>query len=287
MKQSHPSIVKIDKNLSRFLTLDSNLVQKQIDLKACRINYWEGGNGSNSPPILFLHGWGISAKPYHEILTLLAQHWPIIAPDLPSFAGSSYSESLESYAHYAEILLDFLNAIAVPKVHLIGHSFGGGIGITIAALSPAKIQSLMLVNSTGIPVGSIPEVLLRRAIEMPLQISLPKLHLQLVEIPQVFLLNLFFNTGNVIQSLFLSLEKDLTGLLSLIQVPCLVLGSRKDFTTPFSVAEQLHQRIRNSKLTIAEAGYHEWSLWYPEEFTAIVAEFVAYDASSVRGNSTT
>jgi pimeloyl-ACP methyl ester carboxylesterase len=267
--------------------LETNLVQKQVDLRACRINYWEGGDRSNSPPILFLHGWGISAKPYHEILTLLAQHCSVIAPDLPSFAGSSYSESLESYAHYAEILLDFLSAIAVPKVHLIGHSFGGGIGITIAAFSPAKIQSLMLVNSTGIPVGSLPEVLLRRAIEMPLQISLPKLHLQLVEIPQVFLLNLLFNTGNLVQALLLSLEKDLTSLLSLIQAPCLVLWSKKDFTIPPSVAEELHQRIRNSKLTIAETGYHEWSLWYPEEFAAIVVEFITHNAPSVGGNITT
>jgi pimeloyl-ACP methyl ester carboxylesterase len=275
--------------------LKANLVQKQVDLRECKIHYLEGGNLTETPPILFLHGWGISAQPYREILTLLAQRHRVIAPDLPSFAQSTHPASLESYAQYAEILVSFLNAIAssdpqgiaLPKVHLIGHSFGGGIGITIASFAPEKIQSLVLVGSTGIPSGSIPEVLMRRAIEMPLQISIPKLHLQFIEIPQVFLPNLVLNTGNLIQALFLSLEKDLTPLLSQIQAPCLLLWSRKDLTIPLSAAEELYRRIKHSKLTIVEEGYHEWNLLHPEKFTAIVSEFIDHNASSVRGEAIT
>ncbi|KAM3100123.1 alpha/beta fold hydrolase [Phormidesmis sp. 146-12] len=260
-----------------------NLVSKQVDLKECKIRYLESDPSRETPPILFLHGWGISAQPYHEILTLLSQNHHVIAPDLPSFAGSTRSELVESYAHYSDILVSFLDTIAIPKVHLVGHSFGGGIGVTIASFAPKKIQSLVLVGSTGIPSGSIPEVLLRRVIEMPLQISIPKLQLQLVEIPQVFLPNLVFNTGNFIQALFLSLEKDLTPLLSQIQAPCLLLWSRKDLTTPLSSGQEFHRRIKHSKLTIVEEGYHEWNLLYPEKFTAIVSEFIEHNASSVRG----
>ncbi len=263
--------------------MKANLVSKQVDLKDCKIHYLEGGDLTEAPSILFLHGWGISTRPYHEILTLLSQRHHIIAPDLPSFARSKRSDLVESYAQYSEILVSFLDAIAVPKVHLIGHSFGGGIGVTIASFAPQKIQSLVLVGSTGIPSGSILEVLLRRAIEMPLQISIPKLHLQLVEIPQAFFPNLVSNTGNLIQALFLSLEKDLTLLLSQIQAPCLLLWSRKDLTIPLSVAEEFHRRIRHSKLTIVEEGYHEWNLLYPEKFTSIVSEFIDHNASSVRG----
>lgn len=262
--------------------MKANLVQKQVDLKECKIHYLEGGDPT-APSVLFLHGWAISAQPYCEILTLLAQDHHIIAPDLPSFAQSTHSELIESYANYSEILVSFLTAIALPKVHLIGHSFGGGIAVTIASFASEKVQSLILVDSTGVPAGSIPEVLLRRAIEMPLQISLPKLHLQLVEIPQIFFPNFIFNTGNFFQTLFLSLEKDLTPLLSQIQAPCLLLWSRKDLTTPLPTAEEFHRRIKHSKLTIVEEGYHEWNLLYPEKFATIVSEFISNNASSVRG----
>lgn len=255
--------------------MKTELIQKQIDLKQCKIHYLEGGEASNSPPILFLHGWGISAVPYREVLSLLAQSYHVIAPDLPSFAGSvHFGGILESYAHYAELLLSFLSAIGLDKVHLMGHSFGGGISITIASFSPQTVQSLVLIDSTGIPSGSVPEVLFRRTIEMPLQISLPKLYLQLIDIPQAFIPNIIFNTGNVVQALLLSLEKDLTPLLSLIQAPCLLLWSEKDMTTPLASAKEFHQRIANSKLTIVQEGYHEWCLLYPEKFAAIVSAFI-------------
>lgn len=263
--------------------MKTNLIQKQVDLKECKIQYLEGGEASDAPSILFLHGWGISAAPYREVLSLLAQNHHVIAPDLPSFAGSAHSGILESYAHYAELLLSFLAVIGLNKVHLMGHSFGGGVSITIASFSPQTVQSIVLIDSTGIPIGSIPEVLFRRAIEMPLQISPPKLYLQFIDIPQVFIPNLIFNTGNVIQALLLSLEKDLTPLLSLIQAPCLLLWSEKDMTTPLAAAKEFQQRIANSKLTVVQEGYHEWCLFYPEKFTAIVSAFIQDNAPLARG----
>ena len=259
--------------------MNPQFIQKQIQLNNCTISYKEssldnGDSFSDSTPILFLHGWGISSEPYLEVLTFLAQQHPIIAPDLPSFARSHYPHLVETYQDYAEFLLEFLAAINIQKVHVIGHSLGGGIALTLAALAPDKIASLVPVNATGIPSGSVPEVLLRRLVEMPLQISLPKLKLQLVDIPQAFLPNLVFNTQNVIQGLLLSLERDLRSLLPQIKSPCLLLWSKKDFTTPLANAEEFAAKIPHAKLVAVEEGYHEWVLLYPEKFTAIVNNFL-------------
>ncbi|HEY9909086.1 MAG TPA: alpha/beta hydrolase [Thermosynechococcaceae cyanobacterium] len=254
--------------------MESQAVQKQVGVLDGIISYAEGGLRANSVPVLFLHGWGISAKPYQEVLNLLMQQNWVIAPDLPSFARSSFPVSLSQYDDYARILLDFLKELRLEKVSLVGHSLGGGIAIALATIAPEKVQSLILVDSTGIPIGSVPEVLFRRAIEMPLQISLPKLNLQLVEIPQAFLPNIIFNFQNVVQGLLLSLEGDLRSRLPQIQAPCLLLWSRKDMTTPLSVAEEFARLIPNAKLTIVEEGYHEWNLLYPAEFVAIVDDFL-------------
>lgn len=252
----------------------SQLDDYHVDLKDCSIFYTQGGSQSDSTPILFLHGWGISTEPYHEILKLLAQQHPVLAPDLPSFARSPYPKLIPDYDSYAKLLLSFLDTLNLQQVHLVGHSLGGGIAITLSALVPSRVRSLVLVDSTGIPSVSIPEIVPRRAIEMTAQLLLPRLKLKLVDIPKVFSYNLLFNTGNVIQALLLSLQVDLKHLLPKIKAPCLLLWSEKDLTTPLTAAQEMAARIPDSRLTTVEEGFHEWGLWYPEKFTSIMLDFI-------------
>ena len=256
------------------LTLKAQLIDRQVDLSDCRIFYKQGGTKSDQAPIVFLHGWGISTEPYHEILELIAQQHFVIAPDLPSFARSSHSNLIQDYDSYAKFLLEFLEALNLEKVHLVGHSLGGGIAITLSTMIPDQVESLILVDSTGAPTVSILEIVPRRAIEMTAQISLPKLGLQLVKIPQAFSHNILFNTGNVIQALLLSLHADLRHLLPKIKASCLLLWSEKDLTTPLAAAQEMKTLIPNSKLVTVEQGWHEWGLWHPEQFVSIVLDFI-------------
>ena len=252
----------------------SKLDDHSVDLQDCRIFYTQGGPKSDLAPILLLHGWGISTAPYHEVLNLLAQHHAVIAPDLPSFARSSYPKLIPDYESYARFLLAFLDALNLQKVHLVGHSLGGGIAITLSTLAPDRVKSIFLLDSTGIPTVSIPEVVPRRAAEMTAQLLLPRLRLKLVDIPQVFTYNLLFNTGNVIQALLLSLQVDLKHLLPKIKAPCLLVWSEKDMTTPIDAAREMAAMIPDSKLTTVEEGWHEWGLWYPEKLTSLILDFV-------------
>jgi len=252
----------------------NQLVNRRIELKDCSIFYQQSEQHLSSAPILFLHGWGISSQPYQEILELIAQQHAIIAPDLPSFARSPYPNLIPDYDTYAKLLLEFIEALNLEQVHIIGHSIGGGIAITLDTLIPDKIKSIVLLDSTGIPSASLPEIALRRAIEMTVQISLPKIKLQFVDIPQVFSHNLLFNTGNVVQALLISLYKDLRHLLPKIQAPCLVLWSKKDLTTPLSAAQEMVNLIPNSRIIAVEEGCHEWGLWYPEKLVSIALDFI-------------
>lgn len=257
------------------------MVQFQNSLRVCQISlqdkpltYRQAGNPGDRVPVLFLHGWGISGEPYYEILQLLAQDYPVLAPDLPGFAGSGEFGLIQTYSDYAELLLAWLQKLGIEQVHLVGHSLGGGIAITLAALAPSLVQSLVLVDSTGVPNGSVSEVLMRRAIEMPLQISLSKFYLQMVEIPRVFGPNLLFNLPNLLQALVLSLETDLRAYLAQIQAPCLLLWSRKDLTTPLTSGLTCHQQIAQSRLVTLEEGYHEWALLYPEKLVGLILDFI-------------
>lgn len=260
--------------MNEVIVLKSQLTNHRVDLQDCTIFYRQSTLASSSIPILFLHGWGISTEPYTEVLNLLALSHPIIAPDLPSFAGSNYSDLIPDYVSYSKILLLFLEVLNLQQFHLVGHSLGGGIAITLSTLVPEKVRSVILVDSTGIPAPSIPEMIPRRAIEMTVQMFLPRRRLKLVDIPLVFSYNLLFNTKNVIQGLLISIYEDISHLLPIIQAPCLLLWSEKDLTTPLNNAKKMLAIIPNSKLITVEEGLHEWGLWYPEKFTSLILDFI-------------
>lgn len=236
--------------------------------------YWQSPELASTTPIVFLHGWGISTEPYHEGLDLFAASHAIVAPDLPSFAGSHYDHRLKTYEEYAGWILAFLKALDLPSVHLVGHSLGGGIAIALAALYPHRVASLTLVDSTGIPLGSLLEVLLRRSLEMPLQLHPPKFYLQLVEIPRVFAWNCLFNLQNVVQALWLSTQVDLRHYLPKITAPCLLIWSEKDLTTLLPAAEEMANSIPNAQLVTVPEGFHEWAVLYPEKFSATALNFI-------------
>lgn len=250
------------------------LIEKQLLVNEHNIFYLEGGSlAASSVPILFIHGWGVSIEPYQEILNTLSHHYQVIAPVLPGFGKSSNSQSNWNYHDYAQVIEVFLHNLDISKVHLIGHSLGGGIAATLAAEMPAIVESLILVDSTGIPVEPIFKVLFKRFVEMSAQapqIQFP----QIVQIFQAFSYNLLFRTQTTFQALWLSLTHNLSQSLSQIISPCLIVWGANDLTTPINAGRGFYQHIKGSKLVIVDDGYHEWSIFFVEKITNIVLNFI-------------
>lgn len=111
--------------------------------------YAAGGDGL---PVVFLHGWALGHRSYRGALRrLLDLGCRVLAPALPGFGGTpdlpNRSFSLAGYARWVE---GFLDAVHVDEpVVVIGHSFGGGVGIKLASAHPDRVASLVLVNSIG------------------------------------------------------------------------------------------------------------------------------------------
>jgi len=125
-------------------------MQKVID--GTLINYeLIGKRTRGSPPLVILHGWGRNLTEWQTVAKRLSEERQVILVDIPGFGGSSLGESAETMDSYklAKTISAFLQKIDINKFMLMGHSFGGKIGIVIAAKSN-KVEKLILVSPSGI-----------------------------------------------------------------------------------------------------------------------------------------
>ncbi len=115
----------------------------------------QGGNPKGET-ILMVHGFGADKDNWVRLAIELKDTYHIIAVDLAGHGESSlYKNSkgeeldflITSQASRLNALLDELK---IEKVHLMGNSMGGAIGLTFAALYPQRLQSLVLLDNAGI-----------------------------------------------------------------------------------------------------------------------------------------
>ena len=114
-------------------------------LRGVRVRYVEAGAGD---VLLLVHGMFTSARVWQRVIPRLAQHYRVIAPDLPGFGGSEkptrYAFTREAYA---ETLCDLLAGVGVPRAHVVGHDMGGAVALTLAADHPEVIDRLAVINT--------------------------------------------------------------------------------------------------------------------------------------------
>jgi pyruvate dehydrogenase E2 component (dihydrolipoamide acetyltransferase) len=101
-------------------------------------------------PVLFLHGFGGDLGNWMFNLDAIAEAAPVIALDLPAHGQSDVKLPGTTLADLAGFVHAFLGQIGVDRVHVVGHSMGGAVGIRLAIDHPGRVASLALVNSAGL-----------------------------------------------------------------------------------------------------------------------------------------
>ena len=109
------------------------------------------GDAGDGPPVVFVHGWGLSARSYARALpTIAAAGHRVIAPALPGFGRSDALPGTYTFERLARWLDQVLEHVGIDEpAALVGHSFGGGVATATAYHHPQRVRSLTLVNSIG------------------------------------------------------------------------------------------------------------------------------------------
>jgi pimeloyl-ACP methyl ester carboxylesterase len=253
--------------------------------------YGEAGEG---PPVVFLHGWGLGHHAYKRPLARLAlRGCRVLAPALPGFGGTGdLPEGSGIHAH--GVWVDaFMEAVGVdePAV-VIGHSFGGGVAITLAHDYRSRVAKLVLVNSVGGAAwGDQDRHLSERplfewALEFARELWPPLKGVRLaLSVREDLIPNLLFNPRAMLTAGVLASRADLRDELEELrsrQLPVVVLSGADDAIIPMSAFDALCSALGIEGNVLP--GDHSWLLADPDAFDEVMANVVgigpyAYDVA--------
>jgi pimeloyl-ACP methyl ester carboxylesterase len=123
-----------------------------VEIDGATIHYLRGGNGA---PLLFLHGAG-GVNGWAPWMDALAAHYDLIVPDHPGWGRSDTPEWFDNIHDLAFFYLDFMDALGLSNVHLVGGSIGGWIACEIAVRNTKHLQTLSLLAPAGLRVIGTP-----------------------------------------------------------------------------------------------------------------------------------
>jgi len=129
------------------------------------VHFRDEGPKNDPLPLVLIHGTASSLHTWQGWAGDLRARKRVITFDLPGFGltgpfTGQYPADDYHADNLASFTLDFLDALHVQRVAIGGNSLGGEVAWRVAAMAPARVDRLILVDATGyafvpehIPVG--------------------------------------------------------------------------------------------------------------------------------------
>ena len=116
-------------------------------LRAGALDFWVERAGSG-PPLLLIAGLGYASWCWRELQQALAADATTLAFDNRGTGRSDKPAGPYSMPLLADDAAAVLDAAGWPDAHVVGHSMGGYIALTLALRQPQRVRSLILVGTS-------------------------------------------------------------------------------------------------------------------------------------------
>ncbi len=242
---------------------------------------WTGGHG---PTLLLLHGGcGDAAVHWERVWTSLADHFTIVAPDLPGF-GASPAITPSSFANLVTFASDLLKSLGADgPTTVVGNSFGGALARLLAANHPEQVGALVLADGgliPRIPLWTAPLIAasgLNPVFDLIRGIAYSPRGLErMVANPATLTAELRTRMAADAEAFVASMRQTALESVPALDVPTqptLILWGAEDHLTPPRVARTVNQQIPGSRVVVMIGAGHMPML---ERSAAFVREIVAF-----------
>ena len=115
-----------------------------------RMAYTEWGDPANRKVLVCVHGLARCARDFDTLAQAMAHEYRVVCPDVPGRGLSSWLKNPMEYqmSTYVADMVTLLARVDADRIHWVGTSMGGLIGMTLASLPDTPVQKLVL-NDVG------------------------------------------------------------------------------------------------------------------------------------------
>jgi pimeloyl-ACP methyl ester carboxylesterase len=267
------------------------LEPRTIDAGGIETSYLEAGSGET---VLMLHGSGpgVSALAnwQHNIPTF-AQRFRVLAPDIVGFGATERADDIVySLRTWTDHVWAFLDAHDIEKTAIVGNSLGGRIALQMATDRPDRITKMVLMGTPGVGMTPTEGLAALRAYEPShdamrdllrnyFAVDPAMITDELVEIRYEASIAdgayeayraMFFDPRHAGSELGIT-ENEVRA----ITTPALLIHGREDKVVPMQVSVTMLGLLPNADLHVFSACGHWTQIERADEFSALVADYLA------------
>jgi pimeloyl-ACP methyl ester carboxylesterase len=274
---------------------------EQVQLSTATIPYRD--TGGDGPVIVFLHGLLVDGQLWRKVTPHLEAQARCVVPDLPLGAHRVPAPHADlSVPGVATLVAEFMEALDLRDVTLVGNDTGGAIAQTVAVDHPERLARLVLTpcdsHDNFLPKIFTPLVLaaktprlsyyafqplkLRAARRLPIAFGwLTKRPVSPREVEDGWIAQ-FFSDAAIRADAFRALKavdnrytRDAAERLKTFAKPTLIAWAPEDKVFPFRLGEQLARDIPGARLERIEDSYTFVSEDQPERTAELIRAFIA------------
>jgi 3-oxoadipate enol-lactonase len=248
---------------------------------------YEVSGRESAPPVVLHHPIATNLSVWDELAAALEPRYRVIRFDARGHGQSEAPQGAYAFETLAADVIGLMDHLGVDKARFLGLSIGGMVGQYLGLLHPGRFHSLCLVSTTSaapaqaralwderirnaaahgmasVVDGSIARWLTPGTVE-----TKPGLVARLTAMIETMPPDGYIGWCHAVRDL------DITGRLTEIKLPTLVIAGALDPATPPAMAEVIHRGIAGSDLVVMPGVAHMLHVETPEAFHAHVMPFL-------------
>lgn len=224
-------------------------------------------DGPQRPPVVLVHGLGMSTRYLRPLAESLADEVFVSAPDLPGFGHSQSPRRVLTIPELARALIAWLDALRLETAALVGNSLGCQIIAEAAARHPERVSHAVLIGPSMDPGARTAASQIARLIRVAFREPLAMSRVAVVDY-------LHCGTRRLWRTFQHGLEHPMADRLRQVRCPTLVLRGEHDLLATAPWCEEIRQRLPDGELVTIPDAAHAVHFSHPDVVAATVTTFL-------------
>ena len=230
-------------------------------------------------PIVLMHGWGCNHATLASIEKVLLPNVKVYNVDFPGFGTSSEPETVWGVEEYTCLIEQMVKEEGMENPILLGHSFGGRVGLLYASRN--EVKKLILVDAAGVKPRRTLKYYVKvysfKAMKRVLPLLMGKKRgEEMIEKYRGKGGSSDYNSASPKMRAILSkvVNEDLKHVMPNIKCPTLLVWGKNDTATPLRDAQVMEKLIPDAGLVAFDGVGHYSFLENPFQFAAVLKSFL-------------